>query len=217
VYVGVSAHRLAGASTRARIAVLDTCTLEEVGQLPLPGRDVFAITRWDEHLAHGLRIGAGLGALRDAGSSHLYMDDPLRDIDCALHVDLAHAPMRHGEGGPGQCDVTVRLTNRASVPMSGRGSLPVRVGLRHGCARDRWVDVGRADLPRLLAPGEAVDVTMRIDLAALDASGCSGVAHRIQICALQEHVRWFDDICPAAAVELEVARDVNDVRAPLPG
>jgi hypothetical protein len=195
IYVGVSAHRLARTAVRAHIAVLDRSTLTEVGRFELPSRDVFALCPYDDGLANGLRVGDRLGAAGVMGSPDVVMDRPLSATDSLARLELEAAT---------PTSVTVRLTNTSGVIMSGFGRHPVRVGARWwDTETSDWVHVSRADLVSPLYPHRSV--TVEVALPSLPPSGTP-----LQLCVLQEMVRWFDEVSDAAAVEMQP----RDMRRP---
>ncbi len=186
-YVGISAHRLAEPRVRAQIAVLNLSTLNELGRMELPSSDVFALLPYHEHLANGLRVGANLGVARRLGSPAVLMDRPLDPADSIARLSL-------GDATPARA--TVRLTNLSNSIMSALGRYPIRVGARWwDDSTTEWIDAARSDLQAPLYPNATVD--MRVDFLSLPPAG-----KPLQICVLQEEVRWFDELCPEAAIEL---------------
>jgi hypothetical protein len=171
--------------------VLDRRTLEEVGRFNVPSRDVFTVLPYDERLANGLRVGASLGVARNLGAPAVLMTGPLRQVDSIARLALLDATTT---------SATVRMTNLSRAILSGAGTHPVRVGARwRDGSSGAWVDVSRANLPAPLYPNR--DVTIHLELPSLPPAGTP-----LQICVLQEMVRWFDEVSPEAAVELHPGR-----------
>ncbi|CAN5526124.1 hypothetical protein BH10ACT2_BH10ACT2_06660 [soil metagenome] len=187
VYVGISAHQLANSRVRAQIAVLELATLKQIGLIDMPSKNVFALLAYDEGLANGLRVGANVGVVGQIGSPTVVMD---RALDAA--ESLAKLNLRNST----TTGATVRLTNLSNSVLSGFGKHPVRVGARWwDDSINDWVDVARGGLDTPLYPNAAVEV--RLKFPSLPPAG-----KPFQICVLQEEVRWFDEVCPDAAIEL---------------
>lgn len=190
VYVGVSTHRLAAPIERAHVAVLDRTTLHEIGRFLLPGRDVFAVLRYDERLANGLRVGTNQGVQRQLGSPITRIDAPLPASDSLAGLELIEATAT---------SVTVRMTNHSTTIVSSFGTHPVRLGARwRESPSAAWTDIGRADLRTPLYPHD--EAILRVDLDSVPPPGAT-----LQICVLQEGVRWFDEVNPAAAIDISAA------------
>jgi abequosyltransferase len=100
--------------------------------------------------------------------------------------------------------VACTLRNTGPADLASTGPHPIRLSYR-------WFDLAgalvldglRAELPRALAPGRCASLTLQL-LTPWDEG-----AYELAVAAVQEHVRWFDDVDPANGVRLSV-----DVRHP---
>lgn len=187
MYVGVGAHRSTTSTARAHVAVLDTTTLREEGRMALPCRNVFTLLPYHDGLANGLRVGANLGVAGRLGSSAVVIDHPLDTADCAARLTL-HAVTPK--------EATIQLTNLSATVYSSFGRSPVRVGTRWWDeTAQTWVDGSRTDLQSPLYPNATAD--LRVRFTSLPPAGTA-----LQVCVVQEGVRWFDEVSPAAAIEV---------------
>ncbi|MGX7681467.1 DUF4915 domain-containing protein [Jatrophihabitans sp. DSM 45814] len=197
IYVGVGVHRDTDPAVRARIAVLDRHTLMELNAFELPGREVFALARVSEDVVDGLRVGARTGALEATGSPQVRMDEPLAAADCAVRLRIVEGLDEDAMWGLGPRRVTVRVTNLSSVSLSGLGPYPVRIGARWYSENGDSVDGERGFLPAPLRPGASADVELTV------TSPMTGPAV-LRLGVVQEFVRWFDEVSPAATVAVKV-------------
>lgn len=200
-YVGVGVHRDADPAARARIAVLELETLTEVDAMPLPGREVFALSRISQGILDGLRVGARTGALQEAGSAEIRMETPLAPADCVVRTEVVGG-YRPGETWTtGPRTITVRVTNLSAVRLSGLGPYPVRVGARwRQAGGDSFIDGERGMLSHPLDPGRSADIVLEM------RPPLSGESV-LRVGAVQEFVRWFDEVSPQASQDLAVRVD----------
>lgn len=110
---------------------------------------------------------------------------PIAEDAMRADVSVVSAPAELGIGQ--QVPVQVRITNVSDHLWS--PSAQIRVGNHwHRAGRMVWLDDGRANLTRPVAPGEAVDV--RLVVTAPVRPG----AYELEFDLLQESVTWWADV-----------------------
>jgi hypothetical protein len=220
--VGVSARRTKAADGRAAVVVLDRATLAELARIPVPAREIYALTAVPAPLVEGLERGFRTNAARvdDADQLALFraagvepellwaISDPLPESACrtTLEAELPRA-MREGES----VEAAWTLSNHGGAVLPIAHPHPVHVGARWS-AGDGTVLAHheRAELPRSVPPGTTVRGT--ITLTAPD-----GVDTRLlRLAPVQEFVRWFDDVDAANGIAAQVTVTAADVAASSP-
>jgi hypothetical protein len=212
IYVGISARRAEAQAGTATVAVLDRETLlEAAARIVLPSREIYALALVPLPLVDGLRRGFRTNTMRTADDDmhalfraagvephRLWaVSDPLPEEACRVDVraDLPRT-MRAGEA----LDVPWTLTNRAGVVLHSAEPYPVHVASRWFSADGSTLlgEGERALLVRSVPPDAEVGGSLRIEAPA-------GRGERLlRISAVQEHVRWFDDVDPANAAAARV-------------
>jgi len=198
VYLGISAHRLAGVGGTAAVAALDRRTLEERERWELPCAEVFTLAWVPEPLLRGVRAGfAGTSVCLPSGLA----DDgpaPLAEADCSVRLVASEPPPELPAATAFW--LRYRIRNAGAATLASAGPTPVHVGVRWVRADSgELVDEHRDRLRVAVRPG--AEVAGHVELWTPAAPG----SYVLRVSAVQEHVRWFDDLDPANGWTARVA------------
>lgn len=208
VYVGVSAHRLARGAGTASVVALDRRTLEETGRWPLPCPEVFALTWMPPALVDGLRAGFTGSVMTRRPATPVLELEPLPESEFAVRVVVTGAPASVSAVSPFLLGYS--LENRSRTTLVSAGRYPVNVGVRwFHPSSGQIVEEIRDRLQGPLAPGATAEGTMELWTPAKPGE------YVLLISAVQEQVRWFDEVRPENGVALPIT--VTEDRVPLPG
>lgn len=184
--VGVTPRRSSD-STRARVAFVDEDSLDEVDSIEIPAPNIYALAMLDEDLVEGILRSSRMTSMMSAPDT--FVDGPLDAADCDAEVRVlaVDRTLDHAL-------VDVVVTNRGTRTYASVGTHPVHLGVR-GRTDDATLDLDRHPLPRPIRPGRSL--TFSIDVAT------SGrVIDELHLGLVQDQVRWFDEVAPAATASI---------------
>lgn len=190
LFVGVTPLRDSGEHA-ARVATIDLDHFAEVSSVTLPGSNVFALVELDEALLEGIRLGARLTS--SMASPSVAVQGPLDERDCVAELRLVEARRDRSD----ETVVTAIVVNRGRRSFASVGSHPVYIGVRQRDDGGGFADVHRVHLPLPVGAGRSQELTFVLPELPLPGAP-------VNLCLLQEGVRWFDSVSPAAACDLHV-------------
>jgi hypothetical protein len=220
LYVGISAQRYGDQHSRASLAVLDRATSSVVGRIALPCFEVHAVAVVPRTFLAALRRGFRTNAHRTAVQDR----EELFRLAGNIHPRAMLTPM--DELAPEDCDVdlTVKLPHRAvagsaialHATVYNRGTETLLTALPKPVSFAwRWeriegehrtiVAEGRAPLPSAIPPKGMAEARLLLDVPP------AGGEYSLRLSLVQEWIRWFDDVTPAAGVSGLVILDESPV------
>jgi acetolactate synthase-1/2/3 large subunit len=213
IYVGESGDRHADAPTGATVAILDRRDWRLLGRVPLPVGEVYELLlvppALRDAVATGFRTTAERGVQAAQASLILRAGaDPVRSPeldpqDC--RVAIAAEPLTEISAG-GLRSIAVSITNHGPMPLASAPPHPVSLSYRwHDESGRRVAEGPRSELPEPLGPGVARETV--ISVVAPDQEG----SYYLRVSAVQEDVRWFDDVDDANRWECLVSVVPSDI------
>jgi hypothetical protein len=137
------------------------------------------------HARERATVGPGSGSADTA---------PLDLADCRVRVEVAFPAGPIVAGRP--LAVSFDAVNHGGAVLRSSGTHPILVGARwFADGEPTPLGEARARLPQPVLPGASGRGLMRLEAPAEPGN------HRLRIGAVQDHVRWFDELDPTLAAE----------------